>query len=91
MTGTVVVTAPPTTTTTAPGATTTAPGNPPVSGGGTPPPTTAAPSTGPQLAFTGTPAAELWLALGGLLTITLGLALRPRRRSFPKPGAELPT
>ena len=44
----------------------------------------AAQARGPQLAFTGASSNEAWIALGAL-TITLGLALRPRRRPFPVP------
>jgi plastocyanin len=92
MTGTVVVNAPPpsttTTTSAAPGTT----GGPPVTGGGGAGATTSAPgSTGPQLAFTGASTAEAWLVLGALLTISIGLALRPRRRPFPIPVAGNPT
>jgi plastocyanin len=86
MTATVVVNAAATTTTAAGSTTTSAPGGPPVSGGGSPTPTTvASQSTGPQLAFTGAPSEELWLAAGALFTIAIGLALRPRRRPFPVP------
>jgi hypothetical protein len=38
-----------------------------------------------RLAFTGVSSIEVWIALGALVSITLGLALRPRRRSFPVP------
>lgn len=58
-------------------------GNAPVSAGATP--TTAAGGTGGELAFSGVPLVERWLALGALTTITLGFVLRPRRRSFPVP------
>jgi hypothetical protein len=78
MHGTVIVkaSAPVTTPTTAPGS--------PASGGGAGASTTvAAQATGPQLAFTGASSNEAWIALGALFTITLGLALRPRRRPFP--------
>ena len=80
MTGTVIVnsSAPATTTTTRPN-----PGTTTVSAGGTPNPTVAPPATGPQLAFTGASSNEAWLALGALAMITLGFALRPRRRPFP--------
>jgi plastocyanin len=80
MHGTVIVTAsaPVTTTTTAPGS--------PVSAGGAAASTSvAAQARGPQLAFTGASSNEAWIALGALFTITLGLALRPRRRPFPVP------
>lgn len=84
MTGTVIVNSVATTTTaTSPGSTTPGSGNPPVSAGATP--STSPGGTGDGLAFTGAPGFELWLALGALATITLGLALRPRRRSFPDP------
>jgi plastocyanin len=87
MTGTVIVNAAPgATTTTTPGTNPPAT-NPPVSGGGGPTPTTSAQGTGSQLAFTGTSSGEAWLALGALGTITLGLALRPRRRPFPIPAS----
>ena len=89
MTGTVVVNAAPgtttTTTTAAPGSTA---GNPPVSGGGGVSPTTASGSTGPELAFTGASAIEMWLVLSALFTISVGLALRPRRRAFPVPASD---
>ena len=72
MTGTVVVDAPATTTTATTPGTTPGRGNPPVSAGATP--STSADGTGNGLAFTGA-GLELWLALGALATITLGLAL----------------
>jgi molybdopterin synthase sulfur carrier subunit len=56
-------------------------GHPPVSAGATPP--TAPSGARDDLAFTGASGVELWLALGALVTITLGLVLRPRRRPFP--------
>jgi hypothetical protein len=82
MVGTVVVqpAATGTTTTVAGPPTTGAPG---VSAGGAPSPSTTA--TGPQLAFTGSAPAVLWLTLGALLALAAGLALRPRRRPFPLP------
>jgi plastocyanin len=84
MTATVVVNAAATTTappTTAPGGN----GNPPTTDSGSA--TTAAPGgTGAELAFTGTSGIVAWLALGALAIITLGLALRPRRRPFPDPS-----
>jgi plastocyanin len=82
MTGTVVVNAAATTTTASPGSATPGSGNPPVSAGATP--STAARGTGNDLAFTGASGRELWIAFGALATITLGLALRPRRRAFPE-------
>jgi plastocyanin len=79
MHGTVIVkaAAPVTTPTTAPGS--------PASVGGAGSTTVAAQASGPQLAFTGASSNEAWIALGALFTITLGLALRPRRRPFPVP------
>jgi plastocyanin len=66
--------------------TTTAPGSTVSAGGGAGASTSvAAQASGPQLAFTGAAADELWIALGALVTMTLGLALRPRRRPFPVP------
>jgi plastocyanin len=88
MTGTVIVTAaPPTTTsTTAAGVTSTTAANSPISAGGAANPSTSSPSsTGPQLAFTGASSNEAWIAFGALFTITVGFALRPRRRAFPIP------
>jgi hypothetical protein len=80
MIGTVIVNAAPTTTTAVPGGN----GNPPVTTAGSG--STVAPrGTGPELAFTGTSSLVASLALGALAIITLGLALRPRRRPFPDP------
>jgi plastocyanin len=79
MHGTVIVTAAaaPTTTTQA--------GSPVTERGLAGPTTVAAAASGPQLAFTGVAGDEMWIALGALFTIALGLALRPRRRPFPIP------
>jgi plastocyanin len=61
-------------------------GNPPVTAGGAGAgATTTTTATGPQLAFTGASSTEAWLVLGGLVTISVGFALRPRRRPFPIP------
>jgi plastocyanin len=79
MHGTIIVKPATTPTTTAPGSTVSAGGG---AGAST---SVAAQASGPQLAFTGAAANELWIALGALFTITLGLALRPRRRPFPVP------
>ena len=71
--------------------TTTAPGSTVSAGGGAGASTSvAAQASGPQLAFTGAATNELWIALGALFTITLGLALRPRRRPFPVPVEHRP-
>jgi plastocyanin len=65
--------------------TTTQPGSPATDRGLAGTATTAAAASGPQLAFTGVAGDEMWIALGALFTIALGLALRPRRRPFPIP------
>ena len=84
MTGTVIVTAAAQTTTTTASTVPGGNGNPPATTPGSG--STAAPSgTGAELAFTGMSSVVTWLALGALATIALGLALRPRRRSFPDP------
>ncbi len=79
MHGTIIVKAAVTTPTTTPGSTV-------AGGGGGASTSVAAQASGPQLAFTGAAANELWIAIGALFTITLGLALRPRRRPFPVPA-----
>jgi plastocyanin len=85
MTGTVVVNASaPSTTTTPTTVGGSGAGNPPATVGGAGATTTTT-ATGPQLAFTGASSAEVWLVLGALVTIAMGLALRPRRRPFPIP------
>jgi plastocyanin len=78
MHGTVIVQAAAGTTTT-----TTSAGSPTTAGGTATPSTVAGQASGPSLAFTGAASNEAWIALGALLTIALGLALRPRRRPFP--------
>ena len=86
MTGTVVVNASAPSTTTTPttlGGSGT--GNPPATVGGAGATTTTTTSSGPQLAFTGASSTEAWLVLGALVTISMGFALRPRRRPFPIP------
>lgn len=84
MTGAVVVNAAPATTTTTTASPGSSAGNPPVSGGGGVTPTTTG-STDPELASTGVSAVATWLVLGALVAISIGLALRPRRRAYPIP------
>ena len=86
MTGTVVVNATATTTTSTTAANGNS-GNPPVTAAGSPTTTGAnSDANGDELAFTGASPVEVWIALGALAIIALGLALRPRRRPFPDPS-----